>query len=139
VSGLGRYPLLRSQLALVMGGDPGELPCRALRCELVTEPVEVPPPDARVALFTTGAPSSDSIDPVVASTALSRRSELEADLDRAAAERCDVYLTELKAAAIDTVALRAQREGARVIFLRNRPQALDGDLDAELLDLHDRA
>ena len=34
------------------------------------------------------------------------------DLDRAAAEGCDVYLTELKAAAIDTVAERAEAEGA---------------------------
>jgi len=48
-------------------------------------------------------------------------------------------LVELKAAAIDTVAVHAEREGARVIFLRNRPVALDGDLDSELLELHDRA
>jgi cyclic 2,3-diphosphoglycerate synthetase len=140
LSGLGSYPLLRSRLALLMGDkDPGELPCRALRCRLEPEPVERPPESARIALFTTGAPSVDSLDPLVASTALARRTELEHDLDRAAEERCDVYLTELKAAAIDTVAERAEREGARVIFLRNRPVALDGDLDAELLDLHDHA
>ena len=40
-------------------------------------------------------------------------------------ERCDVYLTELKAAAVDTVAVRARAEGARVIFLRNRPVGVD--------------
>ncbi|HEY1595091.1 MAG TPA: hypothetical protein VGF74_06835, partial [Thermoleophilaceae bacterium] len=140
LSGLGSYPLLRSRLALLMGDhDPGELPCRALRCRLEPEPVEPPPQSARIAFFTTGAPSVDSLDPVVASTALARRTELEHDLDRAAEERCDVYLTELKAAAIDTVAERAEREGARVIFLRNRPVAVEGDLDAELLDLHDHA
>jgi cyclic 2,3-diphosphoglycerate synthetase len=140
LSGLGIYPLLRSRLALVMGdADAGELPCRALRIRLEPEPVEPPPPDARVALFTTGAPSTDSIEPLVASTALARRAELEHDLERAATERCDVYLVEIKAAAIDTVAVRAEREGARVIFLRNRPVALDGDLDSELLDLHDCA
>jgi cyclic 2,3-diphosphoglycerate synthetase len=140
LGGLGIYPLLRSQLALLMGDHrTDDLPCRALRCKLAIEPVEAPPADARVALFTTGAPSADSIDPVVASSALARRAELEGDLDRAAAERCDVYLVEIKAAAIDTVAVRAEREGARVIFLRNRPVALDGDLDAELLDLHDSA
>jgi cyclic 2,3-diphosphoglycerate synthetase len=92
-----------------------------------------------VAFFTTGAPPTGAFDPHVASTALARRGELEHDLDRAAAAGCDIYLTELKAAAIDTVAERAEREGARVIFLRNRPVALDGDLDAELLDLHDHA
>jgi len=140
LSGLGIYPLLRSDLALVMGQEePSGLPCRALRFKLEIEPVETPPDDGRIAFFTTGAPSVDSLDPVVASTALARRAELERDLDRAAAERCDVYLVEIKAAAIDTVAVRAEREGARVIFLRNRPIALDGDLDSELLDLHDSA
>jgi cyclic 2,3-diphosphoglycerate synthase len=140
VSGLGRYHLLRSRLALVMDDRPADdLPCPALHCTLVTEPAEQPPADARVALFTTGAPSSDGVDPLVASTALARRSELDRDLDRAVAERCDTYLVELKAAAIDTVAVRAEREGARVIFLRNRPVALDGDLDNELVGLHDSA
>jgi cyclic 2,3-diphosphoglycerate synthetase len=140
VAGIGRYHLLRSDLALLMDDRPAEdLPCPALHCTLVTEPAELPPANARIALFTTGAPSCDGIEPLVASTALARRGELAGDLDRAATERCDVYLVELKAAAIDTVAIRAEREGARVIFLRNRPVALDGDLDSELLQLHDRA
>jgi cyclic 2,3-diphosphoglycerate synthetase len=141
LSGLAIYPLLRTDLALLMGDDdlPSDITCRTLRCRLEPEPVEAPPGDARIAFFTTGAPSADSLEPVVASTALARRAELERDLDRAAAEGCDVYLTELKAAAIDTVAMRAEQEGARVIFLRNRPVALDGDLDAELLRLHDHA
>ena len=88
-----------------------------------------------MALFTTRAESCEGVEPVVASTSLARRSELAADLDRAAAEGCDVYLTELKAAAIDTVADRAAAEGARVLFVRNRPVGLDGDLDAALLEL----
>jgi cyclic 2,3-diphosphoglycerate synthetase len=75
------------------------------------------------------------VQPVVASDALARRSVLAGDLDRAAAEGCDVYLTELKAAAIDMVAERAEREGARVVFIRNRPVGLDGDLDAALVQL----
>jgi hypothetical protein len=45
-----------------------------------------------------------------------------------------VWLTELKAAAIDTVARRARAEGARVIFLRNRPVG-DG-LDDALVRLY---
>jgi hypothetical protein len=64
-------------------------------------------------------------EPVLASTSLARRSALAAALDRAAAERCDLYLTELKAAAIDTVAVRARAEGARVAFIRNRPVGID--------------
>ncbi len=67
-------------------------------------------------------------DPVLVSTNLARRSALAAELDRAAAERCDVYLTELKAAAIDTVAMRARAEGARVVFIRNRPIGIDDAL-----------
>ena len=109
----------------------------AIRCELRPEPAEALPPGARVALFTTRADSCDGVEPVVASTSLARRRELTADLDRAAAERCDVYLTELKAAAIDTVAERAAAEGARVVFVRNRPVGVDADLDAALMELAD--
>jgi predicted GTPase len=83
------------------------------------------PPDARVALFTTGAPSCEGVEPVVASANLARRGPLAADLERVAAERCDVYLTELKAAAIDTVARHARERGARVVFVRNRPVGID--------------
>ena len=143
--GLATYHLRRSQLALVMGGDRelaaaiADRYCPALACELVPEPVEAPPPGARVAVFSTSAAACDGLEPVVASSALARRGRLEADLDLAVAERCDVYLVEIKAAAIDTVAARAEREGATVLFLRNRPIALDVDLDAELLSLHDDA
>jgi predicted GTPase len=41
-----------------------------------------------------------------------------------------VYLTELKAAAIDTVARRALAEGAHVAFVRNRPVGIDDALMA---------
>jgi cyclic 2,3-diphosphoglycerate synthetase len=143
--GLASYHLRRSGLALAMGGDRemaaaiAERFCPALACQLVPEPVEQPAPDARVALFSTSQAGVPALEPVVASSALARRAELESDLARAAAERCDVYLVELKAAAIDTVAIRAEQEGARVVFLRNRPVALDADLDAELLAFHDHA
>jgi hypothetical protein len=65
---------------------------------------------------------------VTTSSNLARRSALAADLDRAASEGCDVYLTELKAAAIDTVAIRARAEGARLVFIRNRPLGIDDAL-----------
>ena len=88
-----------------------------------------------MALFTTGAPAVEGVDPVVTSTNLARRSALADDLERAEAEGCDVYLTELKAAAIDTVARRARDRGAELVFVRNRPVGVEADLDAALLAL----
>lgn len=147
---LGPYRLLRARLALVL--DPGLrrsdearaldaferevralCPGRTLRFELRPEPAEPLPDGARVAFFSTGAGVPAGVDPVVASSALARRGDLARDLERAARERCDVYLTELKAAAIDTVAERAAAASARVVFVRNRPVALGADLDAALL------
>jgi predicted GTPase len=92
-----------------------------------------------VALFTTGAERCQDVEPVLVSTNLARRDVLAADLERAATEGCDVYLTELKAAAIDTVAVEARRRGAHVAFVRNRPVGLDGDLDAALVKLYEDA
>lgn len=144
---LGPYRLMRADLVLAaarlgaeelreverFGGGP------LVRFELRPEPAEPLPAEARVALFTTAAPPWEGLEPRVASANLARRSLLDADLDRARAERCDVYLTELKAAAIDTVAVHARRDGARVVFVRNRPVGLGADLDAELIRLHDDA
>jgi hypothetical protein len=95
---------------------------------MAPEPAEPLPADARVALFTTGAKRCEGVDPVVTSVDLARRSHLADALDRAASERCDVYLTELKAAAIRAVARRAEAEGARVVFVRNRPVGVDDAL-----------
>ena len=63
---------------------------------------------------------------------LADRARLEEDLR--SAPRFDVLLTELKAAAIDVAAAAAVRQGARVVFVDNRPAGVggDGDLD-ELL------
>jgi cyclic 2,3-diphosphoglycerate synthase len=124
------YRLARADLVLAAEG--ADAPAGAVSFRLRPEPVEPVPEGARVALFTTGAPGLDGDEPVVASTNLARRSALAADLERAAAERCDVYLVELKAAAIDTVAVRARAEGARVVFIRNRPLGVD----EALLDLY---
>jgi cyclic 2,3-diphosphoglycerate synthase len=120
------YSLLRADL--LIAHREAVAPPGALRFELRPEPAEPLPEGARVALFTTGARECDGVEPVVASTSLARRGELAGDLDRAAAEGCDVYLTELKAAAIDTVARRARAEGARVVFVRNRPTGIDDAL-----------
>jgi len=73
------------------------------------------------------------VEPLVASANLARRAALAVDVDRAAAAGCDVYLTELKAAAIDSVARHAAEHGARVVFVRNRPVGVDDAL-LELAD-----
>ena len=122
------YRLARADLVLAAEGAP-DPPSGALPFVLRAEPLEPLPADARVAVFTTGATEVEGVpEPVLVSTNLARRSALAAELDRAAAERCDVYLTELKAAAIDTVAMRARAEGARVVFIRNRPIGIDDAL-----------
>jgi cyclic 2,3-diphosphoglycerate synthetase len=128
---LSGYALLRSQLLLAH--DDAAAPPEALRFTLRAEPAEPLPDGARVALFTTGAPGCEGVEPLVASANLARRAELAADLDAAAAAGCDVYLTELKAAAIDTVARHAAERGARVVFVRNRPLGVDDAL-LELVD-----
>jgi cyclic 2,3-diphosphoglycerate synthase len=122
------YRLARADLVLAAEGatDP---PRGFIPFALRSEPLEEIPDDARVAIFTTGATEVEGIpEPVLFSTNLARRSALGEELDRAAAERVDVYLTELKAAAIDTVAMRARADAARIVFIRNRPIGVDDAL-----------
>ena len=63
---------------------------------------------------------------------LARRSELRAELARFDA---DVFVTELKAAAIDVVAEEADARGIPVVLAANDVVPVDGDLDAEVLAL----
>ena len=134
IDGLDRYRVLRADLCLA--SRPVECPGPTIRFELRAQPAEQVPADARVAGFTTGGEGCEGVDPVMWSRNLSHRGALARDLDRAVAEGCDLFLTELKAAAIDTVAARARETGVRVIFIRNRPVGIDADLDAALLDLY---
>jgi predicted GTPase len=76
------------------------------------------------------------VRPRVWSANLARREELQRDVEQALQEGCDVFLTELKAAAVEIVAKRAVQAGVRVVFLRNRPVAVAGEsLDERLLYL----
>jgi cyclic 2,3-diphosphoglycerate synthase len=122
------YRLARADVVLAAEGAPGAPP-DAIPFSMRPEPLDELPTGARVAVFTTGATEVDGVpEPVLLSTNLARRRALAEELDRAAAEGAGVYLTELKAAAIDTVAARAREEGARVVFIRNRPVGVDDAL-----------
>ncbi len=144
LSYLGPYRLLRSDLAVVTAADPALArdarrwcPGPVIPVALEPEPAEPVPGAGRVAFFSTGAGAPVGVEPTVISRNLASRPRLQEDLARARSERCDVYLTELKAAAIDTVAEAAASAGARLVFVRNRPRELPGEqpLDAALLEL----
>lgn len=78
-------------------------------------------------------------DVVLVSGSLSRRGELRSELESAAAGDAEVFLVEIKAAAIDVVAEAAAERGLPVIFCDNEVRPLEGesDLDAQLVELAD--
>ena len=88
----------------------------------------------RTAVFTTGGTAVDHLDAEIVhvSPNLARRDVLRRELERVDAE---VYLVELKAAAIDVVAEAAFERGADLVFAENEV-ACDG-LDEELRALAD--
>ncbi|MFY9264467.1 MAG: hypothetical protein WAO61_03450 [Solirubrobacterales bacterium] len=142
----GPLRLIESELVLVYADQPGTLRAaqrwaggEVVGFELVSAPVSELPGDARVAFFSTRAERLEGVDPLVVSTNLARRAQLEADLDAAVKAGCTHFLTELKAAAIDVVATRARREAIEIVFVRNRPVARDADLDGILLGLYEQA
>jgi cyclic 2,3-diphosphoglycerate synthase len=72
---------------------------------------------------------------------LSNRERLRADLESDEAASAEVYLVEIKAAAIDVVAEAASERGIDVVFAQNAvlPAEGEGDVDAALRDLAGRA
>ncbi len=106
----------------------------AIRFEMRLRPAE-PLDGRRVALFTTGpAPFGHLDDVVFVSRSLADRGALREDLRDV---RADVFLVELKAAAIDVVAEAAAECGARLVLAENEIVPLPGepDLDELLLSL----
>ncbi|MGZ4200360.1 MAG: 2,3-diphosphoglycerate synthetase, partial [Thermoleophilia bacterium] len=104
----------------------------------------------RVAFFTTAAPESAGLlarhleevhgaRVTALSTDLARRPALAAAV-AAAADKSDVFLTEIKAAAVDVVAEAAAAQGKELVFCDNEPVATDGrDIDAVIDGLADTA
>ena len=141
---LNAYRVLISDLVLLVGGGDAE-PIRELkevpviRVELRLRPVE-PVTGCRVAVFTAGPAPVDHLEAEVvhASRNLANRAALREELERIDA---DVFLTEIKAAAIDVVAEAAAERGAEVVFADNQVVSLPGepDLDEQLLALAETA
>jgi cyclic 2,3-diphosphoglycerate synthase len=122
VAYLNAYRVLVSDLVvLVGGGDAGAIrelkDIPVLTAELRLRPV-TPLHGKRVAVFTTGPADTDGLDAdvVLVSRNLANRQLLRDDLARTDA---DVYLVELKAAAVDLVAEAALQRGVEVVFAEN--------------------
>ncbi len=77
-------------------------------------------------------------DVVLVSTGLADRGRLAADVARAARE-ADVFLTEIKAAAVDVVAEAAAAAGRELVFCDNEPVAREGDLGGVVDELEQLA
>jgi cyclic 2,3-diphosphoglycerate synthetase len=138
VSGRGHDPLaylnpyrvyVSDAVVLVGGGDAAAV--RTLKripivsAELRLRPIE-PVTGRSVAVFTTGPAPTDHLDADVVSVSrnLANRARLREDLARTNA---DVYLVEIKAAAIDVVAEAAQERGAEIVFAEN--EVVSAELD----------
>jgi cyclic 2,3-diphosphoglycerate synthetase len=62
---------------------------------------------------------------------LSKRDRLRRELDSREAEEAEVYLVEIKAAAIEVVAEAASERGKDVVFAENAVLPLEGELDVD--------
>ena len=138
-AGLNLYRLLISDLVLTRDEDVARDVTRVstvpfLAFDLRLKP-SAPLGGRRTAVFTTGADRVEHLDADVVhlSVNLARRDVLRDELARVDAE---VYLVELKAAAIDVVAEAAIERGAEVVFAENEVVA-DG-LDERIETLADR-
>jgi cyclic 2,3-diphosphoglycerate synthase len=135
---LNPYRVLVSDLVVLVGGGDADAVSAlkdvpVLTAELRLRPV-TPLHGRRVAVFTTGPALTDSLDAdvVTVSRNLANRPLLSQDLAGADAN-ADVYLVEIKAAAIDLVAETALKRGAEVVFAEN--EVVCAGLDEPILDL----
>jgi cyclic 2,3-diphosphoglycerate synthase len=127
--------LVSDLVVLVGGGDASAVrelkQVPVLEAQLRLRPVS-PLQGRRVAVFTTGPAPVDDLDAdvVAVSRNLANRPRLAEDL---AATDADVYVVEIKAAAIDLVAEAALQRGVEVVFAEN--EVLCPGLDETVLGL----
>jgi cyclic 2,3-diphosphoglycerate synthetase len=138
-AGLNAYRVLVSDLVVDTGGADREAirsisDVPVVAAELRLRPTQ-PLGGRRTAVFTTGPAPTDDLDAEVVhvSRNLARREALREELGRIEAE---VYLVELKAAAVDVVAEAALARGAEVVLAANDvvSPALDERLSALVPD-----
>ena len=139
-AGLNAYRVLVSDLVVDTGGADREAirsisDVPIVAAELRLHPAE-PLRGRRTAVFTTGAAPTDELDAEIVhvSRSLARREALLAELERVDAE---VYLVELKAAAVDVVAETALARGADVVLAAN--DVVSEELDERVRSLAQRA
>ncbi|MBD0318228.1 MAG: 2,3-diphosphoglycerate synthetase [Thermoleophilia bacterium] len=155
---LGAYRILVSDLVVLTGCEeplvsPGAV--SRLRAAIADVDAEIPvlatvfrqrPLESvagrRIALFTTAPPEiHDRIRGHVerehgtevgfVSGSLSHRKELRRELATEAVRRAEVYVVEIKAAAIEVVAEAAAERGVDIVFAENAVLPLDGELDLD--------
>jgi cyclic 2,3-diphosphoglycerate synthetase len=134
---LNAYRVLVSDLVVLVGGGDVEAIRRLKDVPVVPADLRLRPAaplaGRRVAVFTTGPAPTEHLDGelVAVSRNLADRAKLREDLARTT--EADVYLVEIKAAAIDVVAEVAAERGVEVVFADN--EVVAPELDASILSL----
>jgi len=139
-AGLNAYRVLVSDLVVDTGGTDLAAIRSISGVPMVAAGLRLRPAEPlrgrRTAVFTTGPAPTDELDAEVVhvSRNLARREALREELERVDAE---VYLVELKAAAIDVVAEAALARGAEVVLAAN--DVVSDELDDRVLTLAKQA
>jgi cyclic 2,3-diphosphoglycerate synthetase len=132
-AGLNAFRVLVSDLVVDTGGTDRDAVAAISDVPVVSAELRLQPMEAlagrRTAVFTTGPAPTDELDADVVhvSRNLANRDALRAELE---AIDADVYLVELKAAAIDVVAETALARGAEVVLAAN--EVVSPELDERL-------
>lgn len=144
-SSLGLYRLLTSHLVLAVGAGEEEVARIRAAADVPVLPVELrlqprePLDGRRTAVFAAGPCAVDHLDGQVvhASASLADRAALRREL---ASVQAEVFLVELKGAAVDVVVRAARARGIPVVVAGNEVvPGPGGDLDAALEALADEA
>jgi cyclic 2,3-diphosphoglycerate synthetase len=134
--GLNAYRVLASDLVVDTGGADRDAIAAIADVPVVSAALRLRPAEPlhgrRTAVFTTGAAPTEHLDAEIVhvSRSLARRDLLRAELEDVDA---DVYLVELKAAAVDVVAEAALARGAEVVLAAN--DVVSDELDERVLEL----